>query len=257
MGNPRDRSLETSFRDPPMSHSQSKTWSSSQQQERQKFSRAQNLLRHFVPDSPFCPKNAQEWIAHRAAMQAMEMKSMSRKIEHKKMMKDKAIVPVRNSIFIRRDESGSNLSLRISFSPGGQQNHFLCMDDKSSVLARPSIWLPYIRPTPGHPIAPWPDIEELRYEGDDRAKSGVGRYLPLPRRPGNETVTWKERQQTPFASELDLVGPIKFCPYEFTWAPIYSPLGGSSGIPYHEDFGIIDTGEGWLDPLLSELWREL
>ncbi|KAF3008984.1 hypothetical protein E8E13_011526 [Curvularia kusanoi] len=30
-------------------------------------------------------------------------------------------------------------------------------------------------------IAPWPSPEEMKWEGDDRAKTNVGRYLPLPR----------------------------------------------------------------------------
>ncbi|KAL9108780.1 MAG: hypothetical protein Q9227_006437 [Pyrenula ochraceoflavens] len=239
-----------------MSHSQSKTWSSSSHLEKQRFNRLCGLLRHFVPESPFVPRTVQEWMQHRAAMQEIHQQAIRLKIEFREKMRDKSKLLAMNSVFVVRTDEDEKPPLRLRFSASKQHDQFRCCDDRSSVLAIPSIWLPYIRPALDHPIAPWPDKEELRYEGDDRSKSGVGRYLPLPRKPGNETVTWKAREQAFPISDLDWTGPIKFDPQDNTWAPTYSPLDDACGIPYDETFGILDTGEEWLDPI-GELWKEL
>lgn len=41
-------------------------------------------------------------------------------------------------------------------------------------------------------IAPWPCIAELKWEGDDRAKTGVGRFFPLPREEGPPGLSWNQ-----------------------------------------------------------------
>lgn len=104
---------------------------------------------------------------------------------------------------------------------------------RSMVLAQPTIWLP---PNQGqlsnkntissasglwlHELeaekpdwpadavhesleAGWPCAQELKYEGDDRVATDVkhGRFLPVPRRPGNDTVNWQQLsflEQHPF-----------------------------------------------------------
>lgn len=43
-------------------------------------------------------------------------------------------------------------------------------------------------------IAPWPCLAELKWEGDDRAKTGVGRYPPLPREQGPVGLPWNQLQ---------------------------------------------------------------
>jgi hypothetical protein len=39
-------------------------------------------------------------------------------------------------------------------------------------------------------VAPWPSAAELKWEGDDRAKTGVGRFPPLPREEGPQGLPW-------------------------------------------------------------------
>ncbi|KAL8687092.1 MAG: hypothetical protein Q9224_005255 [Gallowayella concinna] len=56
-----------------------------------------------------------------------------------------------------------------------------------------TIWCPWDEATENHPQAPWPAKEEMREEGDERHTSQFGRFLALPRNPGNETVTYKQR----------------------------------------------------------------
>lgn len=43
-------------------------------------------------------------------------------------------------------------------------------------------------------IAPWPCSAELKWEGDDRAKTNVGRYPPLPREQGPIGLHWNQLQ---------------------------------------------------------------
>lgn len=66
-------------------------------------------------------------------------------------------------------------------------------DGRGAVLAEETIWCPWDVPTEEHPQAPWPCKEEMREEGDERHTSQFGRFLALPRNPGNETVSYKHR----------------------------------------------------------------
>ncbi|MCJ1384023.1 hypothetical protein MMC17_007138 [Xylographa soralifera] len=80
-------------------------------------------------------------------------------------------------------------------------------DNRSAVLAVPSIWSLWYEPPHRRPEAPWPTPDEFREEGDERHTSGFGRFLPLPRVPGNETVVWKQKAfLEPY--DLDQVNPV-------------------------------------------------
>ncbi|MCJ1400863.1 hypothetical protein MMC11_004072 [Xylographa trunciseda] len=80
-------------------------------------------------------------------------------------------------------------------------------DNRSAVLAVPSIWSMWYQAPQTRPEAPWPTHDEFREEGDERHTSGFGRFLPLPRVPGNETVVWKQKAfLEPY--ELDHVNPV-------------------------------------------------
>ena len=68
-------------------------------------------------------------------------------------------------------------------------------DRRSAVLAQPTIWRQQYVPSEEKPQAPWPTIEEMREEGDERATSEFGRFPGVPRMPGNETVAWRARLQ--------------------------------------------------------------
>jgi hypothetical protein len=56
-------------------------------------------------------------------------------------------------------------------------------------------------------VAPWPSFAELKWEGDDRAKTSVGRFLPLPREMGAPGITWAQLQVVE-QYELDQVARI-------------------------------------------------
>ncbi|KAG8531128.1 uncharacterized protein KY384_004486 [Bacidia gigantensis] len=68
-------------------------------------------------------------------------------------------------------------------------------DGRSLVLAEKTIWSRPDKPSLlEYPTAPWPCKEEMREEGDERNTSRFGRFLGLPRHPGNETVNWKQKK---------------------------------------------------------------
>jgi hypothetical protein len=80
--------------------------------------------------------------------------------------------------------------------------HLVRPDDRATVLAMPTIWR--LGPVTSEDSAPWPSLQELKWEGDDRARTGVGRFLPLPRENGNPTVAWHQRKVVP-GQEFDQV----------------------------------------------------
>ena len=141
------------------------------------------LLRHLVPASPFIPQNYPAWVEHRASMSAMK------------------VADTKRDIALR--ESKSYTAARVVLRPLDGKSF---TDNRSAVLAHETIWAEWFIPTKERPAAPWPDRSELQYEGDDRAKSAVGRFLPLPRKPGNETVSWKTREKLHPYQPLDHVG---------------------------------------------------
>lgn len=210
-----------------MAHSHSRTWTSQNTSEKHRFKRINNLLYHFVPNSPFVPHTHSEWVRHQASMKDMEVQKMHQDIERKRVERRSANVTKATTPFICVED---------------QRHRF--EDNRSTVLAMPSVWAPYFKATPERPDAPWPNLDELRYEGDDRAKTNVGRFLPLPRRPGNETVTWKAREQLMFLSTLDWVGPLAF-----DGTPVNSPLETS--------YGELAEEVGWGKPLMDDLVEEL
>jgi hypothetical protein len=175
-----------------LSHSQSKTWKSSDAKERDQFSRVKNLIYHLVPDSPFPPQNLAEWMAHRAAMHDEGKEALLKSI---------AIIQVRKSI-------DSRIPLRSAFGPDSE--HPL-NDNRSTILSLPSIWSSTYSSTSDRPDAPWPELAEMQHEGEDRAggdggKTNFGRFLPLPRQPGNGTAKWEFRSVMEPLSMIDVAG---------------------------------------------------
>ena len=176
-----------------MSHTSSRTWVAPKTIEQEKYGVVyQNLKKmEFIPRSPFVPRNINEWLDHRIAF-AEDARSDEAKRLHNKQT--------------RRKLNSSPAKAQIHPAFGGR---VLCDLGRSPVLSSLSIWSPWYVAGSGFPQAPWPSIEEMKEEGDERNTSGFGRFPPLPRVPGNETVVWKQRQVVE-AFPLDRV-------WEFPW----------------------------------------
>lgn len=61
----------------------------------------------------------------------------------------------------------------------------------SRVLGEKTIWCHDWRNGKDE-IADWPTLAEMKWEGDDRAKTGVGRFPPLPRERGPPSIAWNQ-----------------------------------------------------------------
>ncbi|KAL8741303.1 MAG: hypothetical protein Q9190_006076 [Brigantiaea leucoxantha] len=91
----------------------------------------------------------------------------------------------------RKEKVRARFSGKLQIHPALGGRHF--EDGRSAVLAQPTVWCQWYNATEEYPEAPWPSKEEMKEEGDERHTSQFGRFLALPRNPGNETVTYKQR----------------------------------------------------------------
>ena len=171
-----------------MSYTNSKVWVSPREAAQEEWVKVRdNLGRVRFDRSPFAPHSFTEYVefkATRAEELAEELKLLAK----------------------RREEEQSKPNQHAWIIPfEGKSFH----DNLSPVLAMPSIWSPWFVHTDERPAAPWPASEEFKEEGDERHTSGFGRFLPVPRKPGNETVVWKQRKFLE-AFDMDYVNPVLF-----------------------------------------------
>jgi len=139
-----------------------------------------------IPRSPFVPTNFSQWLVHRAEVNEMNAKDLT-----KRMAKKEA--EIQSEILRER--------VRAAFA----RKYF--DDNRSGVTAQETIWAPWSRPTIRRPQASWPCYQEMKEEGDERNTSGFGRFPALPRIEANETVNYKYRNVIE-ATDLDRVWPL-------------------------------------------------
>lgn len=151
------------------SHTASKTWLSEQAKEKEAFAKFTDSCVHIAPSSPFIPGTWQAWLKQRLWLKEKAYRDELRRLQEIERVQ-------------RR-----NVATECALSRKSMNDH------RSSVLALETIWLPSLDPAPQRPRAPWPGIDELKYEGSYRCISGFCRFHPLPRVPGNTTAHWKQR----------------------------------------------------------------
>lgn len=152
-----------------MSYTASRTWVSNGAKERDNFAKFHDNCIHVAPNSPFVPKTLQEWIVHRMWVIGKGQQNSMRRLDYK---------------VAERDMRKEGRVVEPAFA-GKKFDDYL-----SPVLSMPSIW---VCNPPGREQAPWPGYDEFKHEGHRRSKSGHCRFPPLPRVPGNVTVSWKQR----------------------------------------------------------------
>ena len=166
-----------------VSHTFSIKWQSDIEKETTRLSKLLLALTRLAPESFLFPMALRQWIDHRIAILLADKRVVVGKIEA--MFKERPAVEFAD----RR------------ITPPFHGKSFKTLH--SPVLARPTIWNTWNIPS-HKPCAGWPKHQELKWEGEDRKMTGVGRYLPLPREPGNETVAWHHLKMVP-SYELDAV----------------------------------------------------
>ncbi|KAL8708556.1 MAG: hypothetical protein Q9220_006609 [cf. Caloplaca sp. 1 TL-2023] len=165
----RSTSLSTPYPHGP-SYTNSRTWVSPRVKEKDEWKHLHNGLVAMnlnQPDhSPFVPKTFDAYLRHKADFLSDRQKEMQHAC--------------------RASASGNK---HLDTVMGGKSYS----DSRGAVLGMETVWCQWDKGTKEHPQAPWPTEDEMREEGDERHTSQFGRFLALPRNPGNETVTFKQR----------------------------------------------------------------
>jgi hypothetical protein len=143
-------------------------WVSSETQSYQEFIVIRNSMRRLFKHSDVAQMKFPDYVAHKEAMQAANQKQMDIKAKAKEEALGWNIPPI-----------------DIAPSPKGPQGN------RGPVLDEPTIWCPNWLEGKDE-VAPWPTVSEMKWEGDDRAKTGVGRYLPIPREIGAPSIHWNQ-----------------------------------------------------------------
>ena len=204
-----------------MAHTNSKTWMSPEMVELERWELVKkNLERMRFDRSPFIPADFADWLEHRAAYAVITAVEEKRRLAQREAMDAVGFGPSQ---------------YKIVPAYGGR----VFRDNRSATLAQETVWSPWYEPTEDRQLAPWPARDEFKEEGDERHTSGFGRFLPIPRVPGNETVVWKQKAFVP-TSPMDQVSPV----------PTYSWM------PFRTDSTLMRTGISVSSDEIAEKYEE-
>ncbi|KAF2848741.1 hypothetical protein T440DRAFT_145630 [Plenodomus tracheiphilus IPT5] len=154
----------------------SRTWTSPDVQAQQDFLVVRNSMRRQFRNSEVAKWKLGDYIAHREAMVASQAEKLASKLQ----MRETASVVGSCVIPLETQESLRKWGFNGNFDEYG---------NKGRVLGEPTIWCNDWKNGKDE-VAPWPSMAEMKWEGDDRAKTGVGRFLPLPREQGPPSLAW-------------------------------------------------------------------
>ncbi|KAH4798949.1 hypothetical protein HBI56_201420 [Parastagonospora nodorum] len=154
----------------------SRTWMSADAQAMQEFMVIRNAMRRQFKNSEVSKWKYNDYIAHREAMLASQANLLANKVKAKEEALCIPPIPF---------DTQQNLN------KWGLYGNFDEVTNLSRVLGEHTIWCRDWK-NGKDDIAPWPSIAELKWEGDDRAKTGVGRYPPLPREQGPPGLPWNQ-----------------------------------------------------------------
>lgn len=155
----------------------SRTWMSSEAQATQEFMVIRNAMRRQFKNSDVAKWKYNDYIAHREAMVASQANLLANKVKAKEDARLRVpLIPY---------DTQQNLNKWGLFGNFDQHGNL------SRVLGEQTIWC-HDWQNGKDEIAPWPSMAELKWEGDDRAKTGVGRFPPLPREEGPAGLPWNQ-----------------------------------------------------------------
>lgn len=153
----------------------SRTWMSPDVQAQQDFLVIRNSMRRQFKNAEVAKWKLGDYIAHREAVIASQAEQLARKVQ----MRETAST-LDSAIPLETQECLRKWGINGNFDEHG---------NKGRVLGESTIWCKDWANGKDE-IAPWPSIAEMKWEGDDRAKTGVGRFLPLPREQGPPSLSW-------------------------------------------------------------------
>ena len=214
---------ERSFDSDEVYTTNSRVWVASKIVEIEKWQKTKGNLQRMslIPKSPILPTNFPEWLQHRTEFLDLQVDEAKEKMEMKERVRMELA-----ELRVRKIHAKKPL--------GG----LVMVDGRGSVLAQKTIWNPWLDETPRHKPAPWPTCQEMKEEGDERHTSGYGRFLALPRAPGNPTVNHKQRSVVT-SHHFDRVWPV----------PRGGPCYDDEGEEYDEEYMRSLMGKDLLDIL--------
>jgi hypothetical protein len=186
-----------------MAHRNSHSWLSPENQHMQEFLVIRNSMRRLFKHSDVSKWKFDDYIAHKQSIVESKKRLLAAKIK------------------IREEEEGLKVPARHagaleSLMARIPNNNYGMEPGRSRVLNEKTIWCEGWE-AEKEEVAPWPTYAELKWEGDDRAKTGVGRYPPLPRENGAAGIPWNQLQALE-QHPLDCVGRIP------TMEDVYLPV---------------------------------
>lgn len=155
-----------------------RTWISPDMQAQQEYMIVRNAMRRQFKHSDVAKWKLADYIAHREAMVAAQASRLADQVEVKEQARNSRAntIPVETQLSLKK---------------WGLEGNFEEFGNYGRVLGEQTIWCnDWINGK--DEIAPWPSMPEMKWEGDDRAKTGVGRFLPLPREQGPPSLPWNQ-----------------------------------------------------------------
>ncbi|KAJ4321018.1 hypothetical protein N0V94_003076 [Neodidymelliopsis sp. IMI 364377] len=146
----------------------------------QDFLIVRNSMKRLFKNADVAKWKVVDYVAHREAILATK----ARKLAHQTQDNRDAFVLRVASISPQQQDIMRRYGLFGNFDEIGNY---------SRILGEKTIWCKDWQ-NGKEEVAPWPCMAELKWEGDDRAKTGVGRYPPLPREQGPKGLPWNQLQ---------------------------------------------------------------
>ncbi|KAI4626422.1 hypothetical protein J4E83_003572 [Alternaria metachromatica] len=155
----------------------SRTWMSPDAQVQQEFLMIRNAMRRLFKNSDVSKWKLSDYVAHKEAMLASQANKLANQVKSKE-----------DARFI---SSPISSDVQKTLTRCGLEGNFEEVGNYGRALGEQTIWCNDWENGKDE-IAPWPSMAEMKWEGDDRAKTGVGRFLPLPREEGPPGLMWNQ-----------------------------------------------------------------
>ncbi|KAH7117038.1 hypothetical protein B0J11DRAFT_443216 [Dendryphion nanum] len=159
--------------------STSYTWQSPEQKHMQDFVIVRNAMRRLFKNSEVSKWKLADYLAHQNAMIASQQHYLNRQLAAKDASSSR-------SLSSSLDDYSASLRDQVVANLHTEGN-------ASLVLGEKTIWC-HDWENGKEEVAEWPTYAEMKWEGDDRAKTAVGRFLPLPREMGAPGIIWSQLQ---------------------------------------------------------------
>lgn len=161
-------------------HRNVRNWVPEEARAAQEFLVIRNSMKRLFKNADVAKWKVADYIAHREAMMASAAKKLAQQAQDREDNVPLHIPPI--------SPQQQDMMRRY-----GLNGNFDQIGNYGRILGEKTVWCKDWQ-NGKEEIAPWPCLAELKWEGDDRAKTGVGRYPPLPREQGPLGLPWNQLQ---------------------------------------------------------------